>query len=129
MYERLSEAEILQIRARLDRKSRRPWAPLLIGLFVGLMIPAMEFLFGSEIYKPFEASPAVLGKIGVISFSVSFFVIYCIQLRKGRGFVDSSAHWICRACHKLTSEHSDLCSCGGLIEPSEYYRESSNSEV
>ena len=120
-YVRRSDAEVELIRKRLIRESRRPWEPLFIGLGVGLILPAFEFVIGSEVHKPLEADFSFLVTLGLVFGFAAFLITYYRQIKSGRGPSRGVYLWLCASCKKKHEENLKECDCGGVVEPIEFY--------
>jgi hypothetical protein len=123
MYRRRPESEILLIRLRLEHEAKSPWVALGFSIFVGTLTAALIFVTGDHVDKPLEASLSTMVKVSLFFDLCIFGIAYASQLRSGKRMFKNDLPWICRDCLETSDHWSKHCTCGGPLEPFEYYQD------
>jgi hypothetical protein len=120
-----SEIQVFLDQKELQKKSLK--RPLIFGTVFGFLFFILTY-FGFRggtrgfyvFSQPFGLSQRTLSA-GVFGFILFFGLAYYHQ-KKGSSFFSGEKFLRCDACHELSpTVGTNLCRCGGRLEPSEYY--------
>lgn len=127
MWIKRSDSQIAEFHALKTRKRKSLVRPIIHGAIWGSLVTTAYYLGfrggGRGYYliaqnSRFTASTAIMG---IFAFVAVAGVVYYYQMR-GMTFFESHDTWLCSKCYEPGSTNPEnICSCGGRLEPYEYY--------
>src|SRR5262245_37341496 len=129
MWVRRSDSEIQELLAEKEIKKRRLMPPILAGLGAGVFAMVVYYFGyrGGSLRLGFAYTTDVgftSRTVGAGAFTGTILFIFCLFMQRRTGSLSVTNDHLkrCDTCKQISQENPEMrCSCGGTLEPSEYF--------